>query len=471
MFQKILQWIKGVFSRMIGQNDVKTALKVDVAISPEMSSALQQWALMYENKAGWLSDTVKSLNLPAAIAGEIARAVTIEMKVAITGSPRADFLTEQFQQVMPLLRAKVESGCALGGLMLKPFISGKKIAVDFIQADQFFPVKFDNSGNMTACIFADQRTIGQNYFTRLEYHSMTDTGYVIKNLVFKSSTRDTLGQRVTLAVLPEWAGLQEEATITNIDRPLFAYFKYPLANNMDKFSPLGVSCYSRAVDLIRQADEIWSNLIWEFESGKRALYVDVSAFDKDKDGKPVLRDRRLFRTLNGMNPAQVGEESFFHEWSPEFREASIKSGLNSILQRIEFTCGLAYGTLSDPQAVEKTATEIAVSKQRTYATITDAQKALRHALEQLLYATDTWATLYNLAPAGAFSTAFDFDDSIVVDKDLQFQQDLRVVSQGIMSKLEFRMRNFGEDEKTARAKLALVQDEQPTDLFQNAQGD
>ena len=53
---------------MIGQSSVKQALKVDVAISAPMASALQLWSLMYENKAPWLSSSIESLNLPAAIA-------------------------------------------------------------------------------------------------------------------------------------------------------------------------------------------------------------------------------------------------------------------------------------------------------------------------------------------------------------------------------------------------------------------
>jgi hypothetical protein len=39
---------------------------------------------------------------------------------------------------------------------------------------------------------------------------------------------------------------------------------------------------------------------------------------------------------------------------------------------------------------------------------------------------------------------------------MQFQQDLRLVGQGLMSKVEFRMRNFGESEELARAALQEV---------------
>lgn len=467
MFQRILQWIKEFVNKMIGQSNVKQALKVDIAISAVMANALSLWSQMYENKAPWLSDDIKSLNLPAAIAGEIARSVTIEMAVEISGSARADYLTSQFKNVLTRLREKIEVGCAKGGLMMKPYIDGNQVTVDFVQADQFYPVSFDTNGNITACVFADQRTISDKYYTRLEYHAMTESGCEIRNMAFRSDSRDTLGNQVPLATVEAWKDLQTEAVITGVDKPLFAYFRYPLANNVDPNSPLGMSCYSRAVDLIQDADRLWSNLVWEFESGKRALYVDVSAFDVDKNGKPIIPDKRLYRFLNGMSPAQIGEEGFYEAWSPEFREASIKSGLDAILKRIEYTCGLAYGTLSDPASVEKTATEIAASKQRTYATVTDGQKALQSALEQLIWAMDTWATLGNISPRGTYATAYDFDDSIIVDSEAQFTQDMRTVTMTAMPKYVFLMRNYGMTEEAAKKMVADAQSEQPQDMFQN----
>lgn len=284
------------------------------------------------------------------------------------------------------------------------------------------------------------------------------TAGLMKNLV---ATTALSGQEAPFSDIEDWKNLLPEATITGIKNPLFAYFKYPLANNIDPASPLGVSCYSRAVDLIEQADLQWSNLLWEFESGQRALYADVVAFDKTDDGKPILPQKRLYRALNGGSNIGDNPEGLFHEWTPTLREQNYLNGLDSILKKIEFLCGIAYGTISDPQTVDKTATEITTSKQRTYSTISDTQKSLKQALEQLLYAMDTWATLNRLAPKGKYAAKFDFDDSIIVDKDAQFQQDLRLVTAGIMSKLEFRMRNFGEDEAAAKAALAMQTEEQP----------
>jgi A118 family predicted phage portal protein len=471
MFARIFQWLREVWSKMLNQTSVKQAMGIELAVSAPMLEALQLWSSMYENTPPWLvseEGNIVSLNLASAIASEISRSVTIEMEVEVIGSARALYLNEQLDAVTDKLRIGVEVGAAKGGLVMKPYISGDKIIVDFVQADQFYPVAFDATGKITSCIFVDQRTIGGNYYTRLEFHSMGTDSCEITNRAYKSSTRDTLGTEVPLETIPAWAELEPQATITSIEHPLFSYFRYPLANNIDSTSPLGVSCYSRAVDQIKEADVQWTDFLWEFESGKRALYVDELSFSKDSAGKPILPIKRLYRTLVGAT--EVGGKTLFEDWSPTFRQVELLAGLDAILRKIEFNCGLAYGTLSNPTTVDKTATELKISNQRSYATITDTQKSLEEALEDLLYAMDIWATIGKLAPAGAYEVTYVFDDSIVVDKDAQFQQDLRLVTSQIMSRVEFRMRNFGEDKETAEAKLAEVEIAQTTDFFGNPVG-
>ncbi|PIP47779.1 MAG: hypothetical protein COX14_05210 [Chloroflexi bacterium CG23_combo_of_CG06-09_8_20_14_all_45_10] len=461
MFAKILQWIRERIDKMLTTQTLKSSMKVDAAISAPMATALQTWCQMYENKATWLSADVKSLNLAAAISSEIARAVTIEMQVKLTGSARADFLTAQLNPVLDKLRQQVEYGIAKGGLMLKPYVVGKQVLVDFVQADQFFPVSFDENGNITACVFADTRQQGTWWYTRLEYHSMEDKGCKVTNRAFKSTVKDNLGNECPLTEVEVWKDLELEATISPLEKPLFAYFRYPQANNIDSTSPLGVSCFARAVSLVEQADRQWSDLLWEFDSGKRALYIDVLAFGKDEDGKPILPNKRLYRTLETGS----AEGELFEEWSPNFREQNLLAGLEAILRKVEFACGLAYGTLSNPQTIDKTATELKISRQRSFVTVSDTQKSLEQALEQLLWAMDAWTTLSKLAPAGAYSATYSWDDSIVVDREAMFTQDLRLVTSQIMGRLEFRMRNMGEDEATAKKQLALVEVPETQDVF------
>lgn len=147
--------------------------------------------------------------------------------------------------------------------------------------------------------------------------------------------------------VPEWSGLVPEITFRNVEKPLFSYFRVSCANDIDLDSPLGVSVYVRAVDLIRQADEQWARIEWEFQSKETAL--DVSR-DLIKNNALPKRDKRIYRQYD----ADSLDGNFYNIFSPKIRDVSYFNYFNRILQRIEFNCGLAYGTLSDPQTVEKT---------------------------------------------------------------------------------------------------------------------
>lgn len=148
------------------------------------------------------------------------------------------------------------------------------------------------------------------------------------------------------------------------------------------------------------------------------------------------------------------DDTLFKDWTPKLRQAELCEGLNRILRHIEFNTGLAYGTLSDVRDSDKTAEEIRASKQRSYAAVTDIQSSLKNAMLQLVYAMNVWCSIYRLAPEGGFEVSFDFDDSIVADRALEFSEKKQLVEMGIMKPWEFRMWYFGEEEGTARQRLS-----------------
>jgi A118 family predicted phage portal protein len=459
LFQRFLVFIREVINKMLATSDVKTALGVDLVISNDMALALQKWSNAYINKPYWHKTGMALLNLPAGVAAEIARAVTIEMKMKITGSKRADYMNEVFEYVIPTLRVQMEYAVAKGGMVFKPYVKDGKLCFDWVQADMFYPVAFD-SNKMTACVFSATKVNGQSIYTRLELHRLVPQGYEIINAVYKSESRESLGSKVPIDSVMEWKGLPERVLMKGVDHPLFAYFKNPFANNIDPTSPLGVSGYARAMDLMEQADQQWTDFLWEFKSGRRAVYADEQAFELDTvTNTRKLPDLLLYRTLKAASV--IGDKNkLIEEWTPTLREINLLNGLDGILKRIEFNCGLAVGTLSDPNAVALTATEIKMSKQRTYATVTDTQKSLQTALDDLLYAVDTWITVYGLAPEGTYTATYDFDDSIVTDHDSQFTQDTQMVGMRAMGRVELRMRTYKESREEAEKMIKEADEEQ-----------
>lgn len=450
MIKEFIERIGQVIRKMLGREKIKDAIGVEVAVSDKMSNGIDLWAKMYKNEPPWKEKNIKLCGLPAAIAGEFARLVTLELKTEVTGN---DFINEEYQAVISDIRKYTEYACAKGGLAMKPYASEGHIEVDMVQADRFFPTKFNSRGEVTAAVFAESLTVGKKVYTRLEYHQHEGTMYHINNKAFVKQDLDNvevLGKEVPLTAVPEWVNLQEEVTLKNVKMPLFAYFKIPNANNVDDTSPLGVSVYSRAINDIKEADNQWTRLLWEFEGSELAIDADITLFKKDDKGNyefPKGKDR-LFRMMDLDDNAEK-----YKVFAPAIRDENLINGFNAILRRIEFNVGLAYGTLSDPNTVDKTAEEIKASKQRSYSTVSDIQKSLQTALEQLVYAIDVMAQLSGLSGRKKYEMSFDWDDSIVTDREQDRKQDIQDVSMGIMRPEEYRAKWYGETVEQARKNL------------------
>lgn len=360
-----------------------------------------------------------------------------------------------------------------------------EIEFDFIQADRFFPLSFDANGKVLEAAFVQTKLdkAKERVYIRLEYHKLDRRRVTVQNLAFESTdltlanssnvrTATNLGRQISLKDVPEWASLQETTVIEGVDRLLFAYFRMPEANTIDPYSPLGVSGYSRVVQLIRDADMQYSRLLWEFEGGELAIDVDRDALkfvtDPNGEGKSTLTNlqSRLFRKVD------LNAEDTYNVFAPPLRDSSIINGLNTILMRIEDAEGLSRGTLSEVNSTEaKTATELKILKQRSFATNADIQQAIQSALEDAIYVMDVYSTLYEITPPGEYEVSFEWDDSIIVDSESELSKRLTLMQNGLASKLETRMWYFGETENQARVALQQVEEESHQAVIRNVQAE
>jgi A118 family predicted phage portal protein len=360
-----------------------------------------------------------------------------------------------------------------------------EIEFDFIQADRFFPLSFDANGKVIEAAFVQTKVnkAKERVYIRLEYHKLDKRTVTVQNLAFESTdmslansnnikSASNLGKSIPLTEVPEWASLQPTTVIEDVDRLLFAYFKMPEANTVDPYSPLGVSGYSRVIQLIKDADMQYSRLLWEFEGGELAIDVDRDAlkFVEESDGKThtVLPEKqnRLFRKVD------LNNEETYNVFAPALRDVSITHGLNVILTRIEDACGLSRGTVSEVTTQEaKTATELKILKQRSFATNADIQTALQDALEDMIYVMDVYCTLYEITPPGEYNTSFEWDDSIIIDNESELSKRITLMQNGLASKLETRMWYFGETENQAKLALQQVEEESTQAVLQNIEAE
>lgn len=432
---QFLNYLKGVWQRLFPLKDIKQALGIKPAITDDMLSSIELWQKCFSGNAPWLNDDVISLRLEQSITREFANITLNEMTASVSN----DILQKIFETATEDLNIELQSGLATGAMVIKP-LGGDK--VQYISANAFVPIEFDARHRLVKVIFPEFKKIGDNYYARLEYHSLdTEKGLTITNTAYVSASEGQLGREIPLAAVDEWASLPNAVTYPAMLRPAFGYFRTPIKNTIDG-SSCGMSVFANAIALIEKTDTQFGRLDWEFESGERAIHIDAAAL---KNNSTAKLNKRLYRAVD----VDLGKEELFKDFSPAIRQEDITDGLNTYLRRLEFSVGLAYGDLSNPETVAKTATEIKSAKDRKYNTVSAIQKQLKYCLDDLVYAL----AFYNSLTTSGYTFVCDFKDSILTDEQTERTQDIQDLSLGIMKPEEYRAKWYGEDEKTAKKNL------------------
>lgn len=417
-------------------NGAAAGLGIKPAINGEMLERLMLWSDMWKGRAYWIKGSVESMRIEQDGVRELASTVTNEMTMKISDR----FLQDIFGRAIRDLAEELQEGMASGAMIIKP-LGGSR--VQFVSQFDFLPVEYDSEKRLTAVVFPDCRKIGDKYYTRLEYHRIDGKGLTIVNRAYVSSYEYDLGREVKLSEVDDWAALPEQVNYPGVTRPIYGYYHNPIKNTIDG-SSIGVSAYDSSVVKIRRADIMAERIDWEFESGERRIHVDIQAINSAGE-KAQMLDSRLYKGLDLM---QKGED-LFKEYSPVLRQDDLIKGFEELKREIEFSMCLAYGDLSNANIVEKTATEMKLSRQRKYNMVTAMQKNLRDCLEDLCYGL----AFMNGRTGSGYDFICTFHDSVLTDEETERKQDIQDVSIGAMPLWEYRMKWYGEDEAIAKARV------------------
>ena len=450
MLEKIRSFVKGVINRMFPAKNVEQALGLTPCITSLMQSKIELWQRMYVGMAPWCEGPVKSLRKEQGICMEFANVCLDEMESKVS----VDMLNEIYKTAIRDLNENLQSGLALGAFVIKPLGKDK---VEYITADKFVPLAYDERGRLIDVVFVQNKKSGEDYYHRLERHVLSDNVLTISNRAFVSKAVDDIGREIKLSTVEEWKSLPESVSYAGLEKPDFGYYRNPIKNEIDG-SQCGVSIYESGVDQLESIDIQNERLKWEFKSGERAVYIDVTALrpvTTSANGKTVMEtpqlDERMFK---GFNMADGEGKDFYRDWSPEFRDENIINGLNQFLRQLEFNVSLSYGDLSDVTDVDKTATEAKIAKKRKYNMVSAIQSNLKDCLEDLVYAL----AFYNAMLHSGYEFSCTFKDSILVDDETERQNDRADVSLGAMQLWEYRMKHYAEDEATAKKMVAQEAD-------------
>lgn len=414
IFSRLLRRIKMLFFN--SGTDIAKAFGVELISSQEMTRALQNWDRISTGKPPWLNgeDEIGTVNMAKHISDTRAKLVTLDIGIAVSGSPRADYLQGLADDLLKRLPDRVADAERLGGVMLK--WNGE--TWDFILPGNFGITAQDDNGEIVGAIFASYSTQKGSHFTRLEYHrfegSRKDDGgklYKVTNKAFMDRLSPkgevTLGQEVSLEKVDAWAHIAPEVTIANLETPLFGYYRVPGSNTIDPSSPLGLSVFANAISELKAIDVAISRKDTEVEDSKHITFVGQQLIQSAQN-----RNVELPRFVKGLGMGiSDGETSAIHEHTPTMLTDERIKDINFDLSMAGVKCGFSEGVfVLDGQTGMITATQVEADDRDTIQTIKTDRDALKDAITQALAGADALVTLYNLAPLGEYEVNFNFGD-------------------------------------------------------------
>lgn len=238
--------------------------------------------------------------------------------------------------------------------------------------------------------------------------------------------------------------------------PTFGIVKPAVTNTRVDMSPYGQSVFADAVDAVQAVDLTFDALINEIDVSKMRVFLSDVLFDREQDGNKSItiplgkQDCTVFRKV-------MSTEDTIQEFAPALRtNAQIETFRVALQMLSDLTgFGINYFDMDDSRGYVKTATEVSSDNSALMRNIRRHENGLEGSIVSMARAVMHVSRGFGESIPDEGVTTIQFDDSIIQDTAAEKAQDMQEV--GVtLNPYEYRMRWLGEDEATARARIAEI---------------
>ncbi len=423
--------------------------------SKQMRSALELWEdLYYRQEATESYDPCQ--RIAYSVVSKLVRSVFAEYQVSTEDA----FCQQASQELNKKSRQAVEMALMLGSCYIKPCPEEAGFSFTLVPRNNVLIFGRDDKGNVTDMGTVAQKIQGEYYYTLLERRQVDEEGCLtIENRLYRSSSRDKLGNQVALGEVPGYGELADSYRYpVPVGSVGLVTVKTPMCNCVDG-SWDGVSVYGPAAGLIQNIDENEAQLKGEFSRGESRIIASADML-RDK----ALEDH-LFVGLD-EDPEQVGITVF----SPHLRHQAFLERKQEYLRNVESVIGLKRGLLSDANEEDKTATEIAASAADYSLTIMDFQRMWENALQECMALCGTLSKMFPVGTAPEQpKVSVDWGNGVLFDRETEWEVYRQMVLDGILKPEIALGWRFGRPCATEAQQAAIRRDLMPVgfDLEQN----
>ena len=321
-----------------------------------------------------------------------------------------------------------------------------KITITSQDATSIIPIRYRNN-IITECSFVSELNIkGIKYYVSSS-HILEEDGYVIYNDIVDINYNSVSLEGVVLPVIR-----------TKSFKPLFVIFRTNISNNIDLNSPLGVSIYSDAIDNLKGCDVCYDSCIREVITGQRIVMMNKCLLTVDENGVPITPqdNKQNFMQFFG-DDANSDINEYIKEFHPTLNTEQLDNELQNQLNMLSSKCGLGTRYYNFNISSGVTATEYTGERNDFMRNSKKMTKNLKTGIKNLIL-----GILYigkNILNANVDDNAkidIKVSDGVVESDTDEKKLDMEMVKAGLMSKVEFREKWFGETKEEAEIALGLI---------------
>lgn len=326
-----------------------------------------------------------------------------------------------------------------------------KTRLDIVDVKWIYPLSWDNK-EIKECAFGSVEYHDGNKYVVLSVHLLNDSGnYVIKNHLFKE-TNGTLTEIISDKTIQEFD--------TKSPKKWFAIFKPMLTNNLFYNSPFGIPHYANAIDNLKSVDLCFDEFRNEMQTSRKRIFVRADMFNYDDGTQKLVFDPN--DTSIYQLPTGATKDDLIQPDSETLRTDQQIEALNTALNILGSKVGFGENHYHFDGTNLSTATAVISSNSKLFRRKKKLEIGYESAIYDLIDAICYASSEFGQYNIDTEDMVVQFDDSIIEDKNAESSRAIMEVNAGLLSKVEYRMKIFGETKEIAEKSIQEINENEPS---------
>ena len=342
-----------------------------------------------------------------------------------------------------------------------------KLDIIYLDATQIVPLKVEHGKIIDVAFVSENIEDGKKIYY-VELHQLQYDEELKKDIyVISNNYINEQGEEVAKK------DIVKQYTFKS-DVPLFSILKPAVANPLDteyhNVNGLGFSIYGTAIDQLMVCDITYNNFAMDFYLGCKKVYYNKkiprsqTRQIKDTDGNIKEEEYEVYPddvmkqqwTVYGDNQiSNIKENPVVTEYNPDLRVTEDKEGIQFALNMLSFKAGLGTKYYEFNGTAVVTATQYVGDRQDLVSNANKHRKRVDEFVSGIGKAILLLGrVLFKEGVTEDCLVTITDKDGFMVDTETAKNEFRKDIAQGIRKPWEYRVKFLGEDEKTAKARIA-----------------